>query len=471
VSAPPPPFHKHSRADAIGRLESESFDVLILGGGINGAGVARDLALRAPEMKTALIDKGYFGSGTSSRNSQLIHGGLRYLGNFDFALVGEALRERAILRRLSPELVEPLGFLIPFPTLFHRIYYGIGLFLYDLLAGKYNIAKRRYLSNAALTSLEPGLRRDFHSAAIYSDCRVHSARFLLENIFDAARHGAVAANYIEARSWNQVNGGYVVTARDAISGRLFPIRAQTLVDARGPWEEGENLRLVRGSHIIVPALTHSGNAVAHFHTDGRIIFVIPWGPNNTLSLVGTTDVDHAGSPDDVRITADEISYLQSIARHLFPDARDLNPISTFSSLRPLVASKGSASKASRTHSITMKDGIVKISGGKYTTYRSMSAEAVDLLCRRPCTTATAELPHWPIPTLESAVEHEMACHLTDVLFVCTYRGYEGKLDRATVETEASKMGALLGWDRRRMEAEAAAVYKMLEPAMPVDDPR
>jgi len=468
VTPPAPAFHIDSRRNNLASLASAPLDALVIGGGINGAGIARDLSLRARSaglaFRTGLIEKRHFASGTSSRNSQLIHGGLRYLEHLDFALVREGLRERALLTRLAPGLVEPLGFLIPFHGWFERLYYGLGLWFYDLLAGRKNIARRRFLSLDGLAALEPALNREgVHSAAIYSDCRVNSARLLLENIFDAARHGAIVANYTEATSWTRSGESFAVTLRDHLAQSSFTVHARRLVDARGPWEGGDHLRLVRGSHIILPALTQSGNAIAHFHTDGRIIFVIPWGPRNSLSLVGTTDVDHDASPDEVSISPEEIRYLLAIVRSLFPGATALQPLAAYSSLRPLIATGGSASKASRSHKIWMEDGIVKITGGKYTTYRSMSAEAVDLLAGEiapalvgKCT--TGEVPFIPAavePTVEHAVNHEMVQRLPDLMYVSTYWGHYRSWDADSLRGIAGEMGELLQWPPERIEEEIA----------------
>jgi len=465
-----PAFHPQSRKENLARLIGEPLDVLIIGGGINGAGIARDLALRAcGTLRIGLIEKRYFGSGTSSRNSQLIHGGLRYLEHFDFALVKEALHERARLVKLAPGLVEPLRFVMPFETWFQRRYYGIGLWLYDLLAGSHNIAPRLNLSLAELKRIEPDLNLvGLHSAAIFSDCRVNSARLLLENLFDAARHGVIAVNYAEAAGWQRRGEILEVNIEDRLGGGESVVRAHQIVDARGPWEGGANLRLVRGSHIIVPALTDSGNAIAHFHRDGRIIFVIPWGPQNSLSLIGTTDVDHSGSPDEVSITPQEIRYLQAIARELFRDAGDLKPIAVYSSLRPLVAADGSPSAASRGHKIWKQDGVVKITGGKYTTYRSMSQEAVDLLApdlRGRCTThesafTPARKPDTAEAIIQQAVDYEMAQRLADLMFVCTYWGYERSWDAEALRPLAHEMGRPLAWSDAQREQQIALVLRI-----------
>lgn len=499
-----PAFTHESRARNLERLRSEAFDVLVLGGGINGAGVARDLAMRGS--KVALVEQRHFASGTSGKNSQLIHGGLRYLKQLQFRLVRESLRERATLLKLAPHLVTPQPFLIPMYSPRARWLYGTGLWLYDQLAGAANIARHQVLSSAQMAKAEPALSRDgLTHGAIFYDCQIHSARFVLENIWDASRHGAVVVNY--ARAQRQASG---VLITDKLSGDSFPARAARLVDATGAWASGEQLRLVRGSHIVVPRVSASDNAIAYFEESGRIVFVIPWGSTRQLSLVGTTDVDHTGGPDNVHISAQEIEYLTAIVRRLFPSARDTSPISTFSSLRPLVSSvSGSPTKASREHRIWMAgDGVVHIAGGKYTTYRAMSEEAADLISPVKSTTANAPLgentkvridellasateiaarhrltveevshvvryygvqtsnllaylPENPprglrrleLAQLVYAVEHEMAQSLSDLMFVSTYWGYERRWSGETLLPFAEDMARRLNWEEARLTKE------------------
>src|SRR5579863_310724 len=378
-----PALDRESRARNLERLRRERFDVLIIGGGINGAGIARDLALRG--VKVGLVEQGHFASGTSGKNSQLIHGGLRYLKQLEFHLVRESLRERATVLELAPHLVAPQAFLIPMYGWPARLFYGAGLWLYDLLAGRHAIRRHRMLSRGEVATLEPGLaREDLTHGAIFFDCQIHSSRFVLENIWDAARHGAAVVNYARAQ---RENGRVTVT--DTVSGESFPVRAEKLVNATGSWASGDEVRLVRGSHIVIPRVNASDNAIAYFEESGRIIFVIPWGSARQLSLVGTTDVDHTGGPDNVHITAEETAYLLHIVRRLFPSVRGVEPVSTFSALRPLVRSRArSATNTSREHRIWMAaDGVVHVVGGKYTTYRAMSQEAADLLSSVSCTTA------------------------------------------------------------------------------------
>jgi len=502
---PQPALDRQSRARNLDRLRRERFDVLILGGGINGAGIARDLAMRG--VSVALVEQRHFASGTSGKNSQLIHGGLRYLKQLQIHLVRESLRERATLLHLAPHLVSPQPFLMPMYGWPGRIFYSAGLTIYELLAGKSNIGSHRVLPSAEVAQLEPGLACEgLTHGAIFYDCQVHAARFVLENIFDAARLGVAVVNYAQA----QRLGGVTVT--DSLSGESFPVRAETIVDATGAWAHG--LRLVRGSHIVIPRVNASDNAIAYFEESGRIIFVIPWGSARQLSLVGTTDVDHTGGPDGVRISPEETEYLVSVVRRLFPSARDTAPISTFSALRPLVRTGAlSATKASREHRIwRSEDGVVHVAGGKYTTYRAMSEQAADLISEAPSRTASTplggntkeridellasateiaarhalspgEVTHiirdYGVQTpnvlaslpentpsgltrlecaqIAFAVEHEMAQNLTDVMFVSTYWGYERQWTRENLLPFAQEMGRLLRWDDRRTDAEISAL--------------
>jgi glycerol-3-phosphate dehydrogenase len=509
----------NSREATIERLQEGPLDVLILGGGINGAGIARDLALRSRragiDLRIGLVEQRHFASGTSGKNSQLIHGGLRYLKGLEFGLVAESLRERATLLRIAPHLVRPQPFLIPMYGWFARLFYGTGLDLYDALSRGGTLPAHRSLTRSDVTGLEPGLSTDrLTSGAIYFDARVQSARFVLENIFEAARNGAMVVNY--ARATQQ--GPQAVSVRDSLTSRSFEIRTKKLVDATGPWES--ELRLVRGSHIVLPRLNQSENAIAYFEPSGRIVFVIPWGERRDLSLVGTTDVDHTAGPEDVRISAAEIDYLTGIVRQLYPRSGELRPIAAFSSLRPLVRDGSSSpTTASRGHRIwSSADGVLHVAGGKYTTYRAMSEEAVDRIAPElahlhetavaplggnsraridellASTSRLAEkhrltdeevarviglygvqtelllsfLPETEgdISRLESArigfaVEQEMALRLPDLMFVSTYWGYERRWTVDSLAPYAMEMGKRLAWDAGRVRQEVENLLTLL----------
>lgn len=380
-----PVVNPDTRNLAIGRLRSETFDILILGGGINGAGTARDLTLRAlaknAPLNVGLVEKNHFSSGTSGKNSHLIHGGLRYLKQLDFRLVREALRERAVLLRIAPHLVEPQPFLLPLAGWAKTFYYDLGLTIYDLFDGSGAVPRHRKLSLNEVRALEPGLAAPgMTAAAEFYDGQCRSARLVLENVFEAIAHGAACANYVQAgRPSRDGDGIWRVPMKDAISGETFETKARILIDSTGPWATDPTPRLVRGSHIVMPRLNASKYAVAHFEEDGRIIFFIPWGERGERTLVGTTDVDHHGSADDVTISEEETRYLRDIAARIFPASAKMEPLAAFSSLRPLLASEGSATSATRQHQIYRDpQGIIRITGGKYTTYRVMAEQAADL---------------------------------------------------------------------------------------------
>ena len=509
-----------SREANLARLRSEEFDVLILGGGINGAGIARDLALRG--VRVALVERGHFGSGTSGRNSHLIHGGLRYLKYLQFRLVRESLRERATLLEIAPHLVEPQPFLMPFYGRIARAFYGTGLWLYDRLAGGGGLPPHRGLGPESVRGLEPGLdRAGLAGGSVFYDARVRAARLVLENIFDAARAGAVVVNYAAGHGREMV---------DVATGKRFTVRARKVVDARGPWEA--DVRLVRGSHLLLPRVTAGDHAIAWFESSGRIFFVIPWPGDRSLSLVGTTDCDHTGGPDAVCIAPEEREYMLRVVRRLFPATSSLEPLGAFCSLRPLVKIRGPAVKASREHRIwNTPDGVLHVAGGKYTTYRAMSQQAADAVCAEiapgatgQCTTAAtplggnsraalealrismtgeparliayygvetpnvlAWLPHWgkpvrgapqfarpvayPTPGVDSiesariayAAHHEMARRLPDLLFVSTTWGFERRWNEASLRPYAVEFGRHFNWDEARTAAEIRLSLEMAWP--------
>jgi glycerol-3-phosphate dehydrogenase len=454
----------------------------VIGGGINGAGVARDLALRSRRagvpLTIGLVEKRHFASGTSGKNSQLIHGGLRYLKYLDFSLVRESLRERAVLLKMAPHLVEPLPFLIPMFRRFDRLFYGAGLWMYDLLAGEANVGRHRRLSTEETAGLEPSLTSErLAGGAIFYDCRVHSARLVIENVIDAAHNGAIVANYVKAEPGGRSKDGWwSVRLSDQISGEEAHARTRKIVDAAGPWGSEGSLRLVRGSHVVLPRLASGERAIAHFDEAGRIVFFIPWGSANQLTLIGTTDVDHSSGPDEVRISGEEIRYLLGIARQLFPAARAMEPVSAYSSLRPLLPDeRGSATAASREHRIwNSPDGVLHIAGGKYTTYRAMSEQAADAVAgeiapalRSLHLTAAAPFERVepriealsPAGQVKQAVNREMAQRLADVLFVSTYLGYEKVWDKEALTPYAEAMAMLLGWREDRVEEEVRLVLR------------
>jgi glycerol-3-phosphate dehydrogenase len=388
------------RSTKIRRLGEEAFDLLVIGGGINGAGVAREAALRG--LKTALVDKGDFGCGTSSRSSKLIHGGFRYLETGDFGLVLEASRERDLLRRrLAPHLVTPLPFFFP-------VYRGgplplwklrVGLLFYDLLAAFRNIERHRVVHAAGARETEPGLRAEgLRGGALYFDCFTDDARLVLENVLGAEQAGAVCVNYVGVEALKKDDHRRLSGARvrdlDCDGGSL-EVSARAIVNATGPWLDRVRalddpnaaalLRPTKGVHIVVPR-ERVGNRhaiVLHAVRDARILFVIPWQDH---TIVGTTDTDYEGSPDALAADAKDVDYLLETLNFHFPRAhlKDGDVISTFAGLRPLVAGTRAEapSEVSREEALFESgSGLISLGGGKLTTYRRVAIRVVDRVAK------------------------------------------------------------------------------------------
>jgi glycerol-3-phosphate dehydrogenase len=383
------------RRAALAALGGEPFDVLVIGGGINGAGIARDAAMRG--LRTAVVERADLASGTSSRSSKLIHGGLRYLEQGHVGLVLEAVRERERLRRLAPHLVRPQEFVFPIyrggPV--GRLTLAAGLWAYDVLAGLRNVRRHRMLGRAAIEVAEPALRRDgLLGAGQYWDCRTDDARLVLETALAAAAEGAVVVSYAGVAGFVKEDGR-IVGARvvDRLGGGEVVARARVVVNAAGPWVDRvaaldapvpPRLRLTKGVHVVVrrERVGHGAAVVLHAVADRRVMFAIPWGEH---SVIGTTDTDHPGGPDvPPTVEPEDVTYLLETVNHYFPDAqlRPADVVSAFAGLRPLVAPRGKAalspSAVSRGQEVfTSPSGLVSIAGGKLTTYRLIAASVVD----------------------------------------------------------------------------------------------
>jgi len=378
-------------------LDDGSYDVVVIGGGMAGAGVARDLALRG--VGVALVEKADFAWGTTSRSSKLIHGGLRYLELFDVGLVRESLRERERLHRLAPHVVRPLPFLVPIYRDSSRglIKVRIGLTLYDWLTPGRDRERYRVFSTIDALSLEPRLRaQDLKGAGYYfDDLLVFPERLCLENVLSAARHGARVFNYAEVEEITRDARGNPdgVRARDLLNDRVVTLRARVLVNATGPWvdrirqranihERGAHVvRTTKGIHCLLPRLTD--RAIYQSTGDDRMIFVIPW---REFSLVGTTDTDFDGDLDRLHATADEVDYLLAEVRHALPDPRvSVNAVAyTYAGVRPLSFEEGRrASDVSRAHKVVAEHGgrFLSVTGTKLTCFRSLAAEAGDVAMR------------------------------------------------------------------------------------------
>ena len=376
----------------------EEVDVIVIGGGITGAGIVRDAARRG--LRVALFEQNDIAYGTSSRSSKLIHGGLRYLEEYEFSLVFESVSERRVVLDLAPHLVNPQAFLFP-------VYQGsrkslrlidAGMWLYDGLALFRSPKRHRTLKPSEVAKEEPILKQEgLQGAPVYYDCSTDDSRLTLETIIDAIQNGAVVVNWTRVDALTKDDQGRVsgVVVKNARDGSLREVKAHTVINATGPWTDevlamsgprtGKLLRPTKGVHIVVEReklpIEH---AVVLFHpTDDRVLFALPWGER---TYVGTTDTDYEGSPGDETATLQDVDYLIAAANHHFPNhhiKRD-DVISTWAGLRPLIAPEPevgeiSESQVSREHQILIgEDGLITIAGGKLTTYRKMAKECVDI---------------------------------------------------------------------------------------------
>lgn len=389
-------FSFASRAESISKLKSEHFDLLVIGGGITGAGIALDAASRG--LKTALVEKHDFAFGTSSRSTKLIHGGLRYLKQLEFALVKEVGSERAIVHKLAPHLVVPEKMLLPLYEKRGLGYWltSVGLKIYDWLAGVKPEDQRKMLTKIQTIKYEPLLKQEeIKGGAIYAEYRTDDARLTIEIAKMARSKGATILNYVAASDFiyekEAVTG---VKVHDELSGEAFEVQAAVTVNAAGPWvddlreinksKENKHLHLTKGVHIVVPYHRLPVRQAIYFDVpDGRMIFAIPRG---RITYVGTTDTDYVGSKENVFATKEDVRYLLNAVNEAFPSVHLMmaDVESSWAGLRPLIHEEGkSASELSRKDEIfESKTGLVSIAGGKLTGYRKMAERVVDLIIEK-----------------------------------------------------------------------------------------
>ncbi len=434
---------RHQTRATLDQLTSARLDLLVIGGGINGAGIARDAAMRG--LRVGLVEQHDLGSGTSSRSSRLIHGGLRYLEQGDLRLIMEANRERRTLLRIAPHLVWPLPFVFPVHQgdRISRWQLAAAMWLYDLLALFRNVKPHRMLGKRAVLDLEPTIReRGLLGGAQYYDAQCDDARLVLATARSAIGHGALVANYMAVRALERV-GGRVTGAHveDRVTGKRALIPATIIVNATGAWADRIRLledsgatpllQATRGTHIVVDRdrLGHREAIIFTSPIDGRVMFILPWG---NQSYIGTTDTDTAEAPDAVTPSSDDFVYLLRSANALFPDARlGLEDIrSAWAGLRPLIADRvaRTASGRSREHAIVRgAGGMLSVVGGKLTTYRPMAAEVVNRVVRELKRGGRREIP--PARTDEESLPGGETADLTPF----RERGIEAGLPAATVD--------------------------------------
>ncbi|QTL03758.1 glycerol-3-phosphate dehydrogenase [Aquabacter sp. L1I39] len=415
---------ERARASAQGQAAGagdRTFDIAIIGGGVNGCGIARDAAGRG--YSVYLCEQGDLAIATSSASTKLLHGGLRYLEYYEFKLVREALTEREVVWGIAPHIVHPLRFVLPYgrgmrPWWMLRL----GLFLYDHLGGRKLLPKTRALDlghDVAGAPLKSELRtRGFE----YSDCWVDDARLVVLNAADARAKGAVIETRTRAVAFDRAPDAWTLTVEDREAGTRKPVRARVLVNAAGPWADRQigaarpplkgKLRLVQGSHIVVPRLFDHDRCYIFQNPDGRIVFAIPY--EGDFTLIGTTDLDYQGDPAKPAITPEETAYLCSAASEYF--ARPVTPadvVWTYSGVRALYDDGASAAQAAtRDYVLELNEEaapLLSVLGGKITTYRHLALDALDKLvphlgpaaARRGDWTGTKPLPGGDFPPGET----------------------------------------------------------------------
>ena len=412
---PAEPGEPVNRDTMLSRLAGEPFDVIVIGGGATGLGIALDATTRG--YRTLLLEAHDFAKGTSSRSTKLVHGGVRYLEQLDFALVGEALRERGLLYENAPHLVHNQGFVVPRFRWWEGPFYGAGLKLYDALAGRQNLAPSRSLSREATIEAIPNVEQeDLLGGTLYHDAQFDDARMAVSLALCAAQHRAVIINRAEViellRSETTRGAICGVAVLDRESGRRHRVLARVVINATGVFSDALR-RLDRpdakplispsqGIHLVLDAsFQPSPNAIMVPHTDdGRLLFVIPWLGH---VLVGTTDTPVEDACLEPRALPEEIDFvLRNANRYLTRDPRREDVLSVFAGLRPLVRDDDTASKRiSREHLVDVSaSGLVSIVGGKWTTYRKMAEDTLDEAVEvaglpvRRCNTSTLRLHGW-----------------------------------------------------------------------------
>jgi len=398
-------FSWRTRRESLSKFAEEVFDILIIGGGITGAGLALDAALRG--LRVALAEKRDFAAGTSSRSTKLIHGGLRYLEHFDFALVREGLRERATLAETATRLARPFPFVIPIYKNSRRNYrrplkLRLGLWFYDLLAGQYNFARHRRLSRDEALRLAPQLDpQGLKGAFLYYDAVTNDSRLVIEVIKTARERGAEIANYTRVAGFIKNEDGKIAGARlrDELTGGEIECRARIVINATGVWMEdtirlngqtaiglNKRVRPAKGIHLTVSADRLRAGAALLIPSLGRrrFYFVVPWeGRVN----IGTTDTDYNGDKDHPQAEPGEVSEILGAINSYFPEARlELTDvISSWAGLRPLITdlrASATTGVSRKEEIIESEDGLISIGGGKLTTYRLMAEHGINLAAKR-----------------------------------------------------------------------------------------
>jgi glycerol-3-phosphate dehydrogenase len=463
-------------------LTARTWDLVVIGGGINGLGIAR-LAARNG-YSCAVLERGDLASGTSSASSHMLHGGIRYLEHGRFSLVRESLNERSAVSHMAPGLVRPQRFLVP-------LYRGdrvgpwklrAGLQMYDWFAGPAALGAHVMARRAEALALEPNIAEDgLLGAGVYSDAVMDDARIAVAVARDAAGHGAAIHTYTEATAARPADGGIDVHATDRLDGSRQVFRGRLVVNAAGPWLDSVRLMLSRslepglpdpptllrpsrGVHLVYPRLTQGHALLLFARADGRVFFLVPFGDR---SLVGTTEVEVASppSPSAFKPSVEEIRYLRAELRRVLPGHAGVPPLAVFSGIRPLLGSDDEVGSASREHQVIETGNTLTVAGGKYTTFRVVARDVVARVQRRfghqgrPLTDSSDPLPtsiapEAPLERVATfAVEHEFARRVEDIVRRRTRLWLEPDRGRVAAARIAAAMAAPLGWSAERTRAE------------------
>ncbi|HEY1684699.1 MAG TPA: glycerol-3-phosphate dehydrogenase/oxidase [Tepidisphaeraceae bacterium] len=446
-------------------------DVLVIGGGIVGAGVARDAALRG--LRCMLVEQNDFASGTSSRSSRLLHGGIRYLAQGRIGLVREASREKVILHKIAPHLATPLAFV--FPTHRHGAWklwkLRIGVKIYDLLCGRANLGKSSSFNREEILNALPHLNpHDLTGAVRYFDGFTNDARLVIDTLRSAANAGAVVLNYAKLADAKEEGKIWRCQIQDRLSGAIANVTTKHVINASGAWtmsfvQNEIKLRLTKGAHVVIDRKRLGLNDAIVLTDQNRILFAIPWGER---TILGTTDTDYDGPLDAPKCEAADAAYILDAVNAAFLTAKitTADIIGSWAGIRPLIdQGRGKPSDISRQHKIEMPHpGWFDVAGGKLTTYRLMAEQTLDKIYRyqekllQPCVTAKRPLLEKPVfsgilpaEVSREAVEHfcknEWVIHLTDVMIRRSSWGHYYADHAKIAEQVAGWMGDIMGWDQ------------------------
>ena len=475
------------RQQTLTDLTAGSLDLLIIGGGIVGSGIARDAALRG--LRVGLIEQHDFAFGTSSRSSRLLHGGLRYLAQGRVGLVHEASVEKKIVHQIAPHLGDPLAFV--FPTYSDNKEWKlwqlkIGVKIYDLLCGGRNLGASSWMNKAEALKWVPELQeKNLNGAVRYYDGLTNDARLVLDTLRSAKKGGAAILNYCKFESADFVSSEWQCEISDPLGGTKFKIKSRSVVNATGPWADGlqhshVKLRLTKGVHLVVERTKVPVPDAVVMSEGKRILFAIPWGDR---TILGTTDTDYDGPLDKIFADDDDIAYVLKITNLHFPKAQlhKKDVISSWAGVRPLIADpNGKPSDISRSHQIKNPEPQWwDVAGGKLTTYRLMAEQTVDQVVStlelKASSCRTAKEPLLPKSETDglsaitppdfcrSAVEHycqnEWAIHLDDVMVRRTSWHYYFHDAEKRAHEVAKWMSEILGWDEARRADEILRYQK------------